>query len=283
MRLYLSGPMRGLPDQNLPEFRRIADKLRSMGHDVLNPADSRYGMNGTREDYLREDILQVLVADGVVVMAGWNHSPGANLEVAMAWSINIPVFLLAEHNGSAFLLPLPEVMTTIPREHNTHPLVGLCGYARSGKDTFADVLVRHASWTQVSFAEPLKKVALDIGWSGEKDEVGRKLLQDLGLSVRTRLQEEAWVRVAEERIEKAHGPTVLTDVRFPNEMALVRRRGGTLIWIERTGIGPANAHISEHAVSATDCDYVFYNDSDLDEVTEQVIVFMAGLKLAVAA
>lgn len=282
MRIYLSGPMRGLPNQNLDEFYRVASTLRSMGHDVLNPAESRFGTTGSRKDYLREDCYLVLISDAVVVMNGWNHSPGANLEVALAWSIEIPVLLLAEHNGSAFLIPLPEVTATIPREHNTQPLVGLCGYARSGKDTFGAVLVRD-NWTRVSFADPLKTIAADIGWDGEKDDAGRKLLQALGVSVRSRLAEDAWVRVAEERIERSRHPVVLTDVRFPNELALVRRRGGTLVWVERAGIGPLNGHISENAVSSADCDQVFYNDSDLDEVSEHVHVFMTGLKLAVAA
>ena len=37
--VYLSGPMTGLPDLNFPAFHAAADKLRSQGVQVVNPAE----------------------------------------------------------------------------------------------------------------------------------------------------------------------------------------------------------------------------------------------------
>lgn len=38
MRIYLSGPMRGIPDLNYPAFDAAAERISSLGHEVINPA-----------------------------------------------------------------------------------------------------------------------------------------------------------------------------------------------------------------------------------------------------
>ena len=39
-RIFLSGPMSGLPEFNLPTFHAAADLLRTHGHHVENPAEN---------------------------------------------------------------------------------------------------------------------------------------------------------------------------------------------------------------------------------------------------
>ncbi|MBA2927098.1 DUF4406 domain-containing protein [Pseudomonas sp. CCUG 57209] len=38
-RIYLSGPMTGLPGLNFPAFAAMTDNLRAGGHTVTNPAE----------------------------------------------------------------------------------------------------------------------------------------------------------------------------------------------------------------------------------------------------
>ena len=72
-------------------------------------------------------------------------------------------------------------MTTKPRL-----LFGIHGPAGSGKTTMAKgligALLNHddATHTILPFAKPVKDVARNMGWNGEKDEKGRRLLQLLG-------------------------------------------------------------------------------------------------------
>jgi len=40
MRIYIAGPMTGLPEFNYPAFNAAAEYLRSLGHHVENPADN---------------------------------------------------------------------------------------------------------------------------------------------------------------------------------------------------------------------------------------------------
>lgn len=296
MRIYLSGPMRGIKDSNFPEFIRIADRLRAAGHDVLNPAESAVVDRDhmVRSDYLRHDIQLIMVVDAVVVIPGWYSSPGARFEVAEAWQIGIPVYYYQDEacpgcslanlpRSGHTLTPLVETSVVIPREDQyvkRTPLIALSGFAGSGKDEIAKTLVSELGFTRIAFADPLKQIARDLGWDGVKDEGGRRFLQNLGVSVREVLDTEAWVRRAEDSIELIDAPVVITDCRFPNEVAMVRRRKGHVVRIVRPGTGAVNEHISEHAITDADADAVFVNDGSLDELPARVLEFFGSLGVA---
>lgn len=58
------------------------------------------------------------------------------------------------------------------------------GFAGSGKDTFMEHIKSYGRkydhrTENVSIVDYIKRIALTIGWNGEKDEAGRKLLSDL--------------------------------------------------------------------------------------------------------
>lgn len=83
--LYLSGPMTGHEDWNYPAFHNAAAKLRSSGYAVINPAEAYDGDTTLPFDvYLRHDLRSILRdCDTIVVLDGWEKSPGAVLEVAV--------------------------------------------------------------------------------------------------------------------------------------------------------------------------------------------------------
>lgn len=99
MKLYLAGPMRGHKDLNFPAFDEAKGYLRSLGHDVCNPADHDREVYG-EENLGSVDTREVLAwdlawiaehADGVAVLDGWAQSSGARAEVALAHAIDLPV------------------------------------------------------------------------------------------------------------------------------------------------------------------------------------------------
>lgn len=101
MKLYLAGPMRGLPEFNFPAFKEARERLREGGHDVWCPAehDAREdGFDGSGQPitldyrhYMRRDLPAVLDSDAVAVLPGWERSKGARMEVDTARGCGIPV------------------------------------------------------------------------------------------------------------------------------------------------------------------------------------------------
>ena len=184
-------------------------------------------------------------------------------------------------------------------------LIGLGGYARSGKDAIAAILERHG-WYRTFMSKPLHRAMLALdpiitldhwddlsvryseliesrGYEKAKAEYSevRRLLQVLGTEVgRGILGEDAWIDTIEEELGDAWAadpsrPQVVTGIRFPNEIARIRSLGGELIWVERPGFGPANGHSSEQALDIGDFDYTLVNGGDLaglEEIVQRALV-----------
>lgn len=126
-------------------------------------------------------------------------------------------------------------------------LVALSGNATAGKDTAALGLIA-AGWHRLAFADVLKELAWRIGWSGRKDEVGRKFLEDLGREARNVLGENVWIDPVRREIERllAEGENVvITDLRYPNEAHAVLALGGYTVRVERPGVGPGGPSDTE--------------------------------------
>jgi hypothetical protein len=103
-------------------------------------------------------------------------------------------------------------------ELNLPRIVGLAGYAGSGKDLSANILCDRFNYERRGFADALKALATTIGWDGRKDDTGRRLLQELGVGARDVLGADVWVDAL---MRDLPGRVVITDVRFPNEVEAI--------------------------------------------------------------
>lgn len=88
-RIYLSGPMSGLPDYNRPAFFQAERQLIAAGYDVINPARNGLPESATWEQHMRRDIVMMMEADGVALLHGWHGSRGANIEDDLAVRLGI--------------------------------------------------------------------------------------------------------------------------------------------------------------------------------------------------
>lgn len=152
-------------------------------------------------------------------------------------------------------------MTTLPR------LIGLIGRKGAGKDTAAETLTARG-YGNVKFAGALKDMlrtlleyqGLDAEMiermvEGDLKEVPtdylagrtpRHAMQTLGTEWgRELIDSNFWVETAIRRAE-GNGFAVVTDVRFPNEMAAIHEAGGVCIGISADWIKPTEGeHESE--------------------------------------
>ena len=93
---YLSGPMSGYPDFNIPAFNDAAAKLRAKGLQVISPPEIDGSTDKTWDQYLRQDLKALLDCHHIVLMPGWQESRGAKLEHAVAVGLGMRVWRLGE-------------------------------------------------------------------------------------------------------------------------------------------------------------------------------------------
>ena len=156
-------------------------------------------------------------------------------------------------------------------------LIGLAGKAGAGKTTAAQILCGNLGFERLRFADPLKEMLFTLlEWLDVDDELQQRMIEgDLknaatpllfGKSPREAMQtlghewgrscigENLWTACMRatirfvRRADVADGtPTliVIDDVRFQNEVDLIRSMGGVVIEVKRPGLEPVNAHASE--------------------------------------
>lgn len=90
-RVYISGPMTGLPDLNFPAFFAAAAQLRARGLEPVNPAEINPGGTTDWHACMRADIKALCDCDALALLPGWTNSKGAHLEVHLAHRLGIRI------------------------------------------------------------------------------------------------------------------------------------------------------------------------------------------------
>jgi len=91
VKIYIAGPMTGLPENNYPAFNEAAAKLRDAGYEVENPAENPEPQCKTWAGYMRMAIAQVVRCSCVVLLPGWENSKGAVIEHRLANELGMVV------------------------------------------------------------------------------------------------------------------------------------------------------------------------------------------------
>ena len=140
-------------------------------------------------------------------------------------------------------------------------IVTISGWIGSGKDTVAQYLQEHYGFRPVSFAGNLKDaVSAVFGWDRELLEgrtvesrrwrecvdvwwaerlniphlTPRWVLQYWGTEVcRQGFHDDIWIASLENHLRRQRQDVVISDARFPNELATIRRLGGKSLRIVR--------------------------------------------------
>ena len=141
-------------------------------------------------------------------------------------------------------------------------IIGIVGFAGSGKGTVGDILVNDHDFTKLSFADAVKdatsaifgwprhllegdtdesrkfRETKDEFWSARLDFIPRLAMQLMGTEAgRNVFHQNLWVDVVERRIRQLQevnfNHIVIPDVRFPNEIEAIRKWGGFVVRIVR--------------------------------------------------
>ncbi|WP_164886794.1 DUF4406 domain-containing protein [Piscinibacter defluvii] len=105
-RVYISGPMSGMPEHNFPAFNAEAARLRQLGYDVVNPVDVNPDPGTPWKMCLRADLREMLTCDTVALLPGWQISDGAHLELHVAHRVGIAIVDASSITERAVLPPV---------------------------------------------------------------------------------------------------------------------------------------------------------------------------------
>lgn len=189
-------------------------------------------------------------------------------------------------------------------------IVGIGGRTRSGKDTVAEYLIQQHEFVRLAFSDELKREVERIFyrtlsieaqrmyghhisrgtmtlqdaihtliWT-DRTPLTRCLLQEWGTDLRRAENPSYWIIKYVQAFLKQSKPVVTPDVRFPNEMRIVRQWGGVVVWVNRTH-GESNPEVLNHPSEQTlthesGWDAVFENEGTKEELYAQVEAFLAS-------
>ena len=145
-------------------------------------------------------------------------------------------------------------------------IIGLLGLINSGKNTVADYLICQYNFRQISFASTLKDcLSIIFSWDRTKLEglthedrewrnqidhwwadrlniphlSPRWVMQYWGTNVcRDHFHNDIWIASLENKLGKITSDIIVTDCRFKNELALIKKLNGILVRVKR-GDDPA--------------------------------------------
>ena len=101
-RIYIAGPMRGVPKFNRPAFEDWAETLRAIGWDVVSPVEigAKFGTDlqiDSDPELLRkvkgEELRALVTCEAIYLLRNWQYSVGAREELAAALSRHLAVYL----------------------------------------------------------------------------------------------------------------------------------------------------------------------------------------------
>ena len=161
------------------------------------------------------------------------------------------------------------------------PLIGIAGRARSGKDTVANFIIAAIGGYRYSFADPIRAMLAPLGvdmndpyWQARKEDVipalgvsPRRMMQTLGTEWgRNLINPDLWLVMAHQRLLRNGPGMVISDVRFENEAAWIRKHGGLIIHVIRPEAKAVEAHASEDGIEMQDTDARLFNSGTLEEL-----------------
>jgi hypothetical protein len=95
-RIYISGPMSGLPNLNFPAFNRAAVRLRNLRWEVVNPVEINPDLDADWLDCIAADVIAMKGCTAICMLPEWMTSYGARIEHLVAQKLGLEVFDLAE-------------------------------------------------------------------------------------------------------------------------------------------------------------------------------------------
>lgn len=152
------------------------------------------------------------------------------------------------------------------------------GSGGAGKDTICKVVENHYSTMNVSSIDPIKKIAIENGWDGQKSEKSRKFLADLKqLFVDYNDLPLQYLTEKYEEFLDSTKQIMFVHIREPEEIRKFKQSVGkncvTLLIRRHTMARKAWNNSSDDDVEKYEYDFYYENCKDLRELEQDFMAF----------
>lgn len=178
----------------------------------------------------------------------------------------------------------------------------ISGKSGSGKDKIAlfmkeELAKRGKKVLIIHFADAVKWFCRDfLDWDGNKDEVGRTLLQTVGTDIVRAKHPNFWTGIVVGLIQSFESTSdfdiaIIPDARFPNEVdislanlkncvsvRMERKNPDGTPWLNASLTERQQQHPSETSLDNFAFDYVVHNEADLEALHESACAILEDLK-----
>jgi len=187
-------------------------------------------------------------------------------------------------------------------------IIGISGKKGSGKDLLFDELNKLfiedglTSLKKLKFAEPIKQMCSILSEqplenfydrekykepSGINDWNNRELMQKIGTEIFRNFDNDFWVNLCDTKIEKTEKYVAITDLRFKNELELLKDKHREKSFVIRIKSFPTDTLLDDNHQSELDLDdvpgstwdYSFFNDGkDIVNFRNHVEIIYSKIK-----
>lgn len=163
-------------------------------------------------------------------------------------------------------------------------VIAINGRGGVGKDTLCEFAARRFSVCNLSSIMPVKDLAAQCGWAGEKTDRARRFLSDLkAVLVAYNDYPTVWAQKRYEEFMAGDEQIMFMHIREGEEIAkFVRATGGhakTLLIRpgKRAEEHGSYGNVSDDCVEMYDYDYYYVNDLPLEEAETDFVSFLQGI------
>ena len=179
-------------------------------------------------------------------------------------------------------------------KQNLPNIIGFSGFARAGKDTCADIAKEILpGYSRSSFAHRLKyECSLMLSMVDDdfpnlfetEDKVKYRDFLVFWGKFRRKLQPDYWIKKLEDKSSlPVSSKTIISDVRYPNEVEWIHENKGVVIYVSRPSAVPANSEelntINEILRNGME-DYRIDNTGNLEDLKIKVIKLISEIVYA---